>query len=422
MASSGKAAGLGAGAGALIDSSRRGNRPSGNTASVLRPSNVAVSPAPSESVAPTQRAAPEKPNLEAPRVKVEEIAFNPIGYDDLRHGPEADFSDIRPTVATIGIADTLIIGEVSFYKTVFPEYKDHEFFSGKDWVVLDGNRRLRTSMLEGVEDVPVQLNNAYLLDGQDSRIRLITSAARRQLSPIAEAQDYARLRERGDSTQKIADDCACSKGNVIKKLALLELPADIQLAVARGRIAAESGYKLTQVKEFDIQAAAYALLTEDGKSRTVERAVAIARASAEKAEADADGGADVRGQAWSSRDACIVRILKAGVPNELTEILARHVIRKQDAFPPALALAHRWLRSAEIGPAVDEPTAFAGACRRDPRLLTLLSFAVALAFDELHARKDSRHGWDERATAHHDRLLAVGYETGPWEAEKLVTT
>jgi ParB/RepB/Spo0J family partition protein len=421
MTSSNKAAGLGTAAGALIGTSRHRPRPSGNAASVLRPSNVAVAAADAEKVAPAQRTAPERLNLEAPRVKLKEIAFNPIGYDELRHGPDADFTDIRPTVATVGIADALIIAEASFFKTVFPEHKEHPFLDGKSWVALDGNRRLRTSLLEGVDEVPVQLNNAYLLDGQDSRIRLITSAARRQLSPIAEAQDYARLRERGDSTQKIADDCACSKGNVIKKLALLELPADLQLAVARGRIAAESGYKLTQVKEPQVQAAAFALLTEDGKSRTVDRAIAIARAAAEKAEIDADGGADVRGQAWLKRDACIVSILKAEVPDDLTEILARNVIRKQDAFPPALALAHRWMRSAEIGPAVDEPTAFAGACRRDARLLTLLSFAVVLAFDELHARKDSRHGWDERATAHHDRLTAAGYETGPWEAEKLVT-
>jgi ParB/RepB/Spo0J family partition protein len=372
-------------------------------------------------------AVPAEVSLEAPRVAIKEIAFDPQN-DQTRHVPElgADVSDITDTMDTTGIMTPLVIVEVAVYTTAYPKYENFEGFEGKTFVAMEGNRRLLAAHIKKQKDVPVNLRSDLVRDGKDAAARVISNLRRKQYSPIAEAVEFSRMEASGKERQEIASEVGCGAPHVTKRLKLLDLPDEVQLAVARGQISGTAGYEIASATaDKTIMLAAFELMRERGitsgsKAIRIVSSPAKARPEPPQEQIDADA------TAFASRDAFFINHLTttpAGeVPSDAVDMVGRAYLQTFIRKPgrnhaAALPLAHSWLTASGIGQPLEDPLTYAAAAVEEPAILAHLLYALALAEDELHAR--TRTKWDERAKAHNRRMRNSGYYASSWEAERL---
>lgn len=352
-------------------------------------------------------------SLEAPRVSTADVVADP-------NNPTSrldDVDDIASTIKTIGILHSLAVVDRKVYLSRYPE---HAAAIGEArFVTIDGNRRLAAARLHGLSDVPVDLRNDLIDDGRDSKTRIIANLRRRDLSPLEEAREYQKLLAiSGETTRSVAMDVGCTHGQVSKRIKLLTLAAPVQEAIETGGIPVSDALVLAELPGRDDQVAAYEMLRKGRKARN---AVAAVQAESARALAPPPDATNLRTQALAVRDEVCVKLV-ANPPgrDEQLQLIATHAVRGIGAgHAPALQLAHRWLRTAGVGTALDDPNAYAIAATQAPADLVVLAYAIALAADELHARDARRDTWDVRAVDHQRRLLAAGHVATEWDAAHL---
>ncbi|MBI4122271.1 MAG: ParB/RepB/Spo0J family partition protein [Parcubacteria group bacterium] len=101
--------------------------------------------------------------------------------------------------------------------------------------LIAGERRLRAATLIGLKTVPVIVRDVK----EQGRLELsiIENVQRADLNPIEEAAAYQRLMDEFNLTQEdVGKRVGKSRPGVANSLRLLELPADVQQAVAEGKI------------------------------------------------------------------------------------------------------------------------------------------------------------------------------------------
>lgn len=101
--------------------------------------------------------------------------------------------------------------------------------------LIAGERRLRSAKEAGLKKVPVIVRTAT--EQEKLELALIENIQRADLSPIEEAHGYAKLMEEYGMTQEqAAARVGKSRSAVANTLRLLNLPAEMQMALADGRI------------------------------------------------------------------------------------------------------------------------------------------------------------------------------------------
>jgi len=101
--------------------------------------------------------------------------------------------------------------------------------------LIAGERRLRSAKEAGLKKVPVIVRSAT--EQEKLELALIENIQRADLSPIEEANSYAKLIEEFGLTQEnVAERVGKSRSAVANILRLLNLPAEMQMALADGRI------------------------------------------------------------------------------------------------------------------------------------------------------------------------------------------
>lgn len=101
--------------------------------------------------------------------------------------------------------------------------------------LVAGERRLRAAQKLGLKTVPVLIRETK--DLEKLELSLIENIQRQDLNPIERAEAYQKLvKEFGLTQEQAAKRLAKPRSVVTNTLRLLELPADIQRAVAEGRI------------------------------------------------------------------------------------------------------------------------------------------------------------------------------------------
>lgn len=198
----------------------------GRGLSSLIPSKPAE-PAQASSPAPKPVATPS----ELPKEAVEVVAAG----DRILHVPPSDIvpnpfqprrefhpEELEELVASVkefGILQPLVVTE-----------KANGMFE-----LIAGERRLRSAKEAGLKKVPVIVRTAT--EQQKLELALIENIQRADLSPIEEAHSYAKLMEEFGLTQeKVAERVGKSRSVIANTLRLLNLPAEMQLALSDGRI------------------------------------------------------------------------------------------------------------------------------------------------------------------------------------------
>lgn len=103
--------------------------------------------------------------------------------------------------------------------------------------LIAGERRLRAATLLGMKKVPVLVRDVK--DHERLALAIVENVQRADLNPIEEAAAYSRLMHEFNLTQdEVAKEVGKSRPAIANALRLLELPEEVQKAVAENKISA----------------------------------------------------------------------------------------------------------------------------------------------------------------------------------------
>ncbi|MEU7822945.1 ParB/RepB/Spo0J family partition protein [Catellatospora sp. NPDC049133] len=227
-------------------------------------------------------------------VDLKEIANHP-------HEPMERLDDVTDLVATIKSAGQILSPPVVVTRAAFlaawTDPQSAEAIRDAKYVLLFGHRRCEAARQLGWEQVEVRIADDLVdATGRDLEIQFIENFSRQQLNPIEEARGLAAIKNRGGvSEHDMADRLGISQGQINKRLQLLRLSEELQLAVIGGKLAMyDDGpmpvsqalvYANRKVSTED-QARAWEIAKERGLR--AEAAFAALRVEQEKAEGLAD--------------------------------------------------------------------------------------------------------------------------------------
>jgi ParB/RepB/Spo0J family partition protein len=115
------------------------------------------------------------------------------------------------------------------------------------WIVVDGERRVRSARAAGWTTIPAIVESAELSEAQCLQQQLVANCQRENLTPIETARAIDRLMKGARwSRAHVAARLGLSPASVSRSLALLGLPADVQERIHNGELAASTGYEIAK--------------------------------------------------------------------------------------------------------------------------------------------------------------------------------
>jgi ParB family chromosome partitioning protein len=120
------------------------------------------------------------------------------------------------------------------------------------YTLIAGERRWRACQLAGMQDVPVVVKEATPQEMLE--LAIIENIQRADLNPLEEAYAYQQLSEDFDLThEQIAQRMGKGRSTITNLIRLLDLPENIQQAVADGRISGAHGRALLPLPNATMQ-------------------------------------------------------------------------------------------------------------------------------------------------------------------------
>lgn len=120
------------------------------------------------------------------------------------------------------------------------------------YILIAGERRLRASILAGLQKIPALVRDA---DEQDTAIiALVENVQRENLGYMEEAMAYNKLIEEYGITQgELAAKVGKKQSTISNKIRLLVLPEDIQEALIHNKLTERHARALLKLKEDDLR-------------------------------------------------------------------------------------------------------------------------------------------------------------------------
>lgn len=120
---------------------------------------------------------------------------------------------------------------------------------GDAYLLIAGERRWRAARRAGLEALTAVVVEGPALETAKLR-QLAENVSREDLSPLDEARAYrAELDRTGLSTHALAEAVGTNHSRIVRKLALLKLPAEVQALVASGELADSTAYGLLKLPD-----------------------------------------------------------------------------------------------------------------------------------------------------------------------------
>lgn len=118
------------------------------------------------------------------------------------------------------------------------------------WIIIAGERRYRAALLAGLPTLMCVEAKGPLTPEDILEDQLVENALREDLRPIEQARAFkALLEKRGCSQRQLAESLHVPHQTVVRALALLALPGDIQEQVDGGAVPASAAYELARVAD-----------------------------------------------------------------------------------------------------------------------------------------------------------------------------
>ena len=170
------------------------------------------------------------------QIPVEKISPNP-------HQPRKTFDEIRlqelaDSIREHGVQQAIVVRVLN---------EDDGTYE-----IVMGERRLRACKLLGLETIPAVIREG-MADEVSRELALIENVQREDLTPIEEAQSYSELAEIYDNDlQKVAARVSKSQPHIEGRIALLNLPQEVQDLIDQGKINLEQAKVILEL-EPDVQ-------------------------------------------------------------------------------------------------------------------------------------------------------------------------
>ncbi len=120
----------------------------------------------------------------------------------------------------------------------------------KPYRLIDGWHRLGACELLGLTTVSALVLETPLTDAERIEHQLVLNALRTDLTPIEKAQAFQRLVElSGEPKGKLAVRIGINASAATRSLSLLTLSNELQTAIHAGLVGADTGYKLSRIKD-----------------------------------------------------------------------------------------------------------------------------------------------------------------------------
>lgn len=161
---------------------------------------------------------------------VDKITPNPD--QPRRHFSEDAIRELASSIRQFGILQPIVVTK---------KVKDTEYGTEVEYVLIAGERRLRAVKLLGLPTIPAIIRNVDL-ERERLELAVIENLQREDLNVIEVARSYARLQDEFRMTQReVAAKLGKSRESVANTLRLLDLPIQIQEALAEGRLSESHG-------------------------------------------------------------------------------------------------------------------------------------------------------------------------------------
>jgi ParB family chromosome partitioning protein len=116
------------------------------------------------------------------------------------------------------------------------------------YVVIVGERRLRAAKMAGLKSIPCVVQEGELTESQRLIEQLAENIIRADLQPVEQARAFRRLMDlNGWSARQLAREMHIADANVVRALALLDLPEGVQRQVESGRLAPSVAYEVSRL-------------------------------------------------------------------------------------------------------------------------------------------------------------------------------
>jgi ParB family transcriptional regulator, chromosome partitioning protein len=123
------------------------------------------------------------------------------------------------------------------------------------YVVLVGERRWRAARMAGLASLSCVVVDGPMDPDEILAIQMVENAVREDLTPIEQAHAYRRLIDaKGWSVRQLAAELAVHHAQVVRALALLELPAEVQDRVEQGGLSPAAAYEIGKLEDPAAQA------------------------------------------------------------------------------------------------------------------------------------------------------------------------
>lgn len=144
------------------------------------------------------------------------------------------------------------------------------------WVIISGERRFRAALAAGLQSVTCHFVDGELTPGRVLEEQVVENCLREDLKPVEQARAYRALMDRnGWSARRVAEELHLASSTVVKALALLKVPEEVQEQVDSGVIPATAAYELAKLQGPRAQREAANRIAREKLSR--EDAVALVR-------------------------------------------------------------------------------------------------------------------------------------------------
>lgn len=134
--------------------------------------------------------------------------------------------------------------------------------NGEQYEIIAGERRFQAAKRVGLATVPVVVRD--VTEQEKLELAIIENVQRHNLNPIEEAKAYLRLQDEFSLSQEaVAEKMGKSRSVVANTLRLLQLPIEIQRAVAENKISEGHAKALLSIENPEKQRAVFDLIIKE---------------------------------------------------------------------------------------------------------------------------------------------------------------
>ncbi len=163
-------------------------------------------------------------------IEVDKIQPNP--HQPRKTFDDAALAELASSVREFGVIQPLIVTKIQ---------RDMAYGTAIEYQLIAGERRLRAAKLAGLPTVPAIVRRAPD-EREKFEMAIVENIQRADLNPIDAARSYAKLQEQFGMTQReIAVRMGKSREVIANALRLLNLPTDMQDAIAACKLSESQG-------------------------------------------------------------------------------------------------------------------------------------------------------------------------------------